>query len=73
LIRPPAAETQAQFEARMRADVVAISTRSAPSPARHRGCGSGLRRGQGTSLAIVGEQGYEMALTLDDGLDSSTT
>jgi biofilm PGA synthesis lipoprotein PgaB len=35
--------------------------------------GLAVRRGQGTSLAIVGEQGYEMALTLDDGLDSSTT
>lgn len=26
---------------------------------------------KGTSLAIVGEQGYQMALTLEDGLDSS--
>ena len=58
-------ESEAQFQARMRADVVAISNKIRTVT------GQAPRvwvwpygAAKGTSLAIVGEHGYEMALTL---------
>ena len=64
-------ETDAQFQARMRADVAAISNkiRSVTGKAR-RGWVWPDGAADGTALAVVGEQGYQMALTLEDGLDS---
>lgn len=63
-------ESEAQFQARMRADVAAISNKIRTVT------GKALRvwvwpygAADGTSLAVVGEHGYEMALTLEDGLD----
>ncbi|AZE64386.1 biofilm PGA synthesis lipoprotein PgaB [Pseudomonas synxantha] len=65
-------ETEAQFQARMRTDVAAISNKirtvTGKSP---RVWVWPYGAADGTTLAVVGEHGYEMALTLDDGLDDS--
>ncbi|WP_323166365.1 polysaccharide deacetylase family protein, partial [Pseudomonas bubulae] len=64
-------ETEAQFQARMRADVVAISNkiRSVTGKAPRVWVWP-YGAADGTSLAVVGEPGYQMALTLEDGLDN---
>ena len=63
-------ETEAQFQARMRADVTAISNKlRAVTGKAPRVWVWPYGAADGTSLAVVGEQGYKMALTLDDGLD----
>src|SRR5471032_1734496 len=65
-------ETEAQFQARMRTDVAAISNKiRAVTGKAPRVWVWPYGAAKGTSLAIVGEQGYEMALTLEDGLDTS--
>jgi len=65
-------ETEAQFQARMRADVVAISNKIRTVTGKApRVWVWPYGAADGTSLAVVGEHGYEMALTLDDGLDDS--
>ncbi|AIG04094.1 outer membrane N-deacetylase [Pseudomonas fluorescens] len=64
-------ETEAQFQARMRADVTAISNKiRAVTGKAPRVWVWPYGAADGTSLAVVGEQGYQMALTLEDGLDS---
>ena len=64
-------ETEAQFQARMRTDVAAISNkiRSVTGKAPRVWVWP-YGAADGTSLAVVGEHGYEMALTLEDGLDN---
>src|SRR5471032_2227809 len=63
-------ETEAQFQARMRADVTAITHKlRAVTGKAPRVWVWPYGAADGTSLAVVGEQGYQMALTLDDGLD----
>ncbi len=63
-------ETEAQFQARMRADVAAISNKlRAVTGKAPRVWVWPYGAADGTALAVVGEQGYQMALTLDDGLD----
>ncbi|CRM07867.1 MULTISPECIES: poly-beta-1,6-N-acetyl-D-glucosamine N-deacetylase PgaB [Pseudomonas] len=66
-------ETDAQFQARMRADVAAITqkirTVTGKAP---RVWVWPYGAAKGTSLAVVSEQGYQMALTLEDGLDSAS-
>ena len=65
-------ETEAQFQARMRADVAAISNKIRTVTGKApRVWVWPYGAADGTSLAVVGEHGYEMALTLDDGLDDS--
>jgi biofilm PGA synthesis lipoprotein PgaB len=65
-------ETEAQFRERMRADVVAISDKiRAVTGKAPRVWVWPYGAADGTSLAVVSEHGYEMALTLDDGLDDS--
>ncbi|WP_339497750.1 poly-beta-1,6-N-acetyl-D-glucosamine N-deacetylase PgaB [Pseudomonas sp. EA_15y_Pfl1_P101] len=65
-------ETEAQFQARMRADVVAISNKiRAVTGKAPRVWVWPYGAADGTTLAVVDEQGYKMALTLDDGLDDS--
>ncbi|MFC6339707.1 poly-beta-1,6-N-acetyl-D-glucosamine N-deacetylase PgaB [Pseudomonas sp. CCM 7891] len=64
-------ETEAQFQARMRTDVAAISNKiRAVTGKAPRVWVWPYGAADGTSLAVVGEQGYQMALTLEDGLDS---
>eukprot|EP01132_Coremiostelium_polycephalum_P017168 gene17168-20581_t len=64
-------ETEAQFQARMRTDVTAISNKiRAVTGKAPRVWVWPYGAADGTSLAVVGEQGYQMALTLEDGLDS---
>ncbi|WP_339533061.1 poly-beta-1,6-N-acetyl-D-glucosamine N-deacetylase PgaB [Pseudomonas mucidolens] len=64
-------ETEAQFQARIRTDVTAISDKiRAVTGKAPRVWVWPYGEADGTSLAVVGEQGYQMALTLDDGLDS---
>jgi len=61
-------ETDAEFSARMDADVAAISekiTRATGKPPRVWVWPYGAI--SGTSLHIIGESGYELALTLEDG------
>ena len=66
-------ESQAQFDARMRADVAAISNKiQKVTGKKPRVWVWPYGAAKGTSLAIIGEQGYQMALTLEDGLDSSS-
>jgi biofilm PGA synthesis lipoprotein PgaB len=64
-------ETEAAFQARMRSDVVAISEKI------RKAVGYTPRiwvwpygTADGSTLQVVNEQGYQMALTLDDGLDA---
>ncbi|QXI12196.1 poly-beta-1,6-N-acetyl-D-glucosamine N-deacetylase PgaB [Pseudomonas zeae] len=64
-------ESEADFQARIRTDVNNISEKI------RKVTGKKLRvwvwpygAADGTSLTVVGEEGYEMALTLDDGLDA---
>ena len=58
-------ETQAQFEARMRADVAAISNKiQTVTGKKPRVWVWPYGAAKGTSLAIIGEQGYQMALTV---------
>ncbi|MFO2466067.1 poly-beta-1,6-N-acetyl-D-glucosamine N-deacetylase PgaB [Pseudomonas sp. 15FMM2] len=64
-------EPEAQFRARMRADVAAISNKiRAVTGKAPRVWVWPYGASDGTSLAVVGEQGYQMALTLEDGLDN---
>lgn len=64
-------ESEAQFRARMRADVAAISNKiRAVTGKAPRVWVWPYGAADGTSLAVVGEQGYQMALTLEDGLDN---
>ncbi|KAF1031220.1 MAG: Poly-beta-1,6-N-acetyl-D-glucosamine N-deacetylase [Pseudomonas sp.] len=64
-------ETEAQFEARMRTDVAAISNKiRAVTGKAPRVWVWPYGAADGTSLAVVGAQGYQMALTLEDGLDN---
>ncbi|MFA7946343.1 poly-beta-1,6-N-acetyl-D-glucosamine N-deacetylase PgaB [Pseudomonas brenneri] len=64
-------EPEAQFQARMRADVAAISNKiRAVTGKAPRVWVWPYGAADGTSLAVVGEQGYQMALTLEDGLDN---
>ncbi|WDU62114.1 poly-beta-1,6-N-acetyl-D-glucosamine N-deacetylase PgaB [Pseudomonas poae] len=66
-------ETEAQFQARMRADVTAISNKiQNVTGKKPRVWVWPYGAAKGTSLAIIGEHGYQMALTLEDGLDSSS-
>ena len=60
-------ENEAGFEQRMGRDVAAISERSAAPPARRRASVWPYGAEGGTTLRIAGEQGYQMALTLEDG------
>ncbi|OOW00171.1 MULTISPECIES: poly-beta-1,6-N-acetyl-D-glucosamine N-deacetylase PgaB [Pseudomonas] len=63
-------ESEAQFQARMRADVAAISNKIRTVTGKApRVWVWPYGAADGTSLAVVGEHGYEMALTLEDGLD----
>ncbi|MFW9270361.1 poly-beta-1,6-N-acetyl-D-glucosamine N-deacetylase PgaB [Pseudomonas sp. NR3] len=64
-------ESEADFQARMRKDVAAISDKI------HKVVGYSPRvwvwpygEADGTALQVIGSQGYQMALTLEDGLDS---
>ena len=64
-------ESEAQFQARMRADVAAISNKIRTVTGKApRVWVWPYGAADGTSLAVVGEHGYEMALTLEDGLDA---
>ena len=63
-------ESEAQFQARTRADVAAISNKIRTVTGKApRVWVWPYGAADGTSLAVVGEHGYEMALTLEDGLD----
>lgn len=63
-------ESEAQFQARMRVDVAAISNKIRTVTGKApRVWVWPYGAADGTSLAVVGEHGYEMALTLEDGLD----
>ncbi|MBJ2210106.1 poly-beta-1,6-N-acetyl-D-glucosamine N-deacetylase PgaB [Pseudomonas carnis] len=63
-------ESEAQFQARMRADVAAISNKIRTVTGKApRVWVWPYGAADGTSLAVVSEHGYEMALTLEDGLD----
>ncbi|NLT89151.1 MAG: poly-beta-1,6-N-acetyl-D-glucosamine N-deacetylase PgaB [Pseudomonas lactis] len=63
-------ESEAQFQARMLADVAAISNKIRTVTGKApRVWVWPYGAADGTSLAVVGEHGYEMALTLEDGLD----
>lgn len=63
-------ESEAQFQARMRADVAAISNKIRTVTGKApRVWVWPYGAADGTSLTVVGEHGYEMALTLEDGLD----
>ena len=64
-------ETEADFQARLRKDVAAISEKI------HKVTGYSPRvwvwpygEADGTALQVIGSEGYQMALTLEDGLDS---
>ncbi|WLG85108.1 poly-beta-1,6-N-acetyl-D-glucosamine N-deacetylase PgaB [Pseudomonas cucumis] len=64
-------ETEAQFQARMRADVAAISEKIRKVTGyKPRVWVWPYGAADGTSLQVVNEQGYQMALTLEDGLDA---
>ena len=64
-------ESEAQFRARMRADVAAISNKiRAVTGKAPRVWVWPYGAADGTALTVVGEQGYQMALTLEDGLDN---
>ncbi|NVZ65891.1 poly-beta-1,6-N-acetyl-D-glucosamine N-deacetylase PgaB [Pseudomonas gingeri] len=64
-------ESEADFQARMRADVVAISNKiRAVTGYAPRVWVWPYGVADGTALKVIDGQGYKMALTLDDGLDS---
>jgi biofilm PGA synthesis lipoprotein PgaB len=64
-------ETEAQFQQRIRTDVMAISEKIRKvTGTKPRVWVWPYGMADGTSLTVVGEQGYQMALTLDDGLDT---
>ncbi|NWA06923.1 poly-beta-1,6-N-acetyl-D-glucosamine N-deacetylase PgaB [Pseudomonas gingeri] len=64
-------ESEADFQARMRADVVAISNKiRAVTGYAPRVWVWPYGVADGTALKVIDDQGYKMALTLDDGLDS---
>ncbi|WP_397438805.1 poly-beta-1,6-N-acetyl-D-glucosamine N-deacetylase PgaB [Pseudomonas chlororaphis] len=64
-------ESEAEFEARLRSDVAAISKKiRAATGYSPRVWVWPYGAADGTALRVVGEQGYDMALTLDDGLDA---
>jgi biofilm PGA synthesis lipoprotein PgaB len=64
-------ETEAEFQARLRSDVVAISAKiRAVTGYAPRVWVWPYGAADGSALQVVDEQGYQMALTLDDGLDS---
>ncbi|MBD9566522.1 poly-beta-1,6-N-acetyl-D-glucosamine N-deacetylase PgaB [Pseudomonas sp. PDM09] len=64
-------EIEAQFQARMRADVAAISEKIRKVTGyKPRVWVWPYGAADGTSLQVVNEQGYQMALTLEDGLDA---
>lgn len=64
-------ETEADFQARLRQDVAAISAKirqvAGYSP---RVWVWPYGEADGTALQVIGSEGYQMALTLEDGLDS---
>ena len=64
-------ETEAQFQARMRADVATISEKIRKVTGyKPRVWVWPYGVADGTSLQVIDDQGYQMALTLDDGLDA---
>ncbi|VVN15258.1 Poly-beta-1,6-N-acetyl-D-glucosamine N-deacetylase [Pseudomonas fluorescens] len=64
-------ESEADFQARIRTDVNNISEKIRKVTGKKpRVWVWPYGAADGTSLTVVGEQGYEMALTLDDGLDA---
>ncbi|WP_095060539.1 poly-beta-1,6-N-acetyl-D-glucosamine N-deacetylase PgaB [Pseudomonas sp. Irchel s3f7] len=64
-------ETEAEFQQRIRTDVAAISEKIRKATGyKPRVWVWPYGMADGTSLAVVDEQGYQMALTLDDGLDA---
>ena len=64
-------ESEEEFRARIRNDVAAISEKIRKVTGKKpRIWVWPYGTADGTSLAVIGEQGYEMALTLDDGLDA---
>ena len=64
-------ESEAEFQARIRTDVNNISEKIRKVTGKKpRVWVWPYGAADGTSLTVVGEQGYEMALTLDDGLDA---
>ncbi|MEN5045270.1 poly-beta-1,6-N-acetyl-D-glucosamine N-deacetylase PgaB [Pseudomonas koreensis] len=64
-------ESEEEFRARIRNDVAAISEKIRKVTGKKpRIWVWPYGTADGTSLTVVGEQGYEMALTLDDGLDA---
>lgn len=64
-------ESEADFEARLRADVVAISTKiRAATGYSPRVWVWPYGTADGTALKVIEGQGYKLALTLDDGIDS---
>jgi biofilm PGA synthesis lipoprotein PgaB len=64
-------ESEAEFQARLRSDVARISEKIRVATGRApRVWVWPYGAADGTALRVVGEQGYQMALTLDDGLDT---
>ena len=64
-------ESEADFETRLRADVVAISTKiRAATGYSPRVWVWPYGTADGTALKVIEGQGYKLALTLDDGIDS---
>jgi biofilm PGA synthesis lipoprotein PgaB len=64
-------ESEADFQARIRVDVNNISEKIRKVTGKKpRVWVWPYGAADGTSLTVVGEEGYEMALTLDDGLDA---
>src|SRR5450830_511818 len=64
-------ESEADFEARLRADVVAISSKiRAATGYSPRVWVWPYGTADGTALKVIESQGYKLALTLDDGIDS---
>lgn len=64
-------ESEAEFQARIRTDVNNISEKIRKVTGKKpRVWVWPYGAADGTSLTVVGEEGYEMALTLDDGLDA---
>ncbi|KOY00976.1 poly-beta-1,6-N-acetyl-D-glucosamine N-deacetylase PgaB [Pseudomonas nunensis] len=64
-------ETEAEFQARMRSDVATITEKIRKVTGyKPRIWVWPYGAADGTSLQVVSEQGYKMALTLDDGLDA---
>ena len=67
-------ETEAEFQARQRADVAAISEKILKVTGKKpRVWVWPYGAADGTTLQIVNDQGYQMALTLEDGLDTLDT